>query len=271
MDAEEKGLADGMYEDFAEIYDIFMAEAPYDEWCRLIDGWIKEYGISVKHGAETEANLVLDLGCGTGTLTGMLEDMGYDCIGIDSSAEMLTVAMSKKALAESRILYLCQRMQDLELYSTVGTVISICDSLNYLLSEQEVAYVFRLINNYLYAGGIFIFDFNTVYKYKEVIGDTTIAENREECSFIWDNYYDEDRKVNEYELTFFVKEPDGRYRCFQENHYQRGYTLEQMKGLLWQAGMEFITAFDSITGEAAGEESERIFVIAKEGGKAPVT
>ncbi len=260
-------MADGMYEEFAEIYDIVMAEVPYEEWSQMIDGWIKEHGISVKHGAETEANLVLDLGCGTGTLTGMLEDMGYDCIGIDSSAEMLTVAMSKKAVSESRILYLCQRMQEMELYSTVGTVICICDSLNYLLTEQEVAYVFRLINNYLYAGGLFIFDFNTVYKYKEIIGDTTIAENREECSFIWDNFYDEDRKVNEYELTFFVKEDDGRYRCFQETHYQRGYTLEQMKGLLWQAGMEFIAAYDSSTGGEAGEESERIFVIAREGVK----
>lgn len=260
-------MCDGIYADFAEVYDMFMAEVPYGDWSLLIDGWIGEYGISEKHGAETEANLVVDLGCGTGTLTGLLADMGYDCIGIDNSAEMLNVAMRKRDQSGSGILYLCQNMQDMELYGTVGTVISICDSLNYLLTEEEIAMVFRRINNYLYPGGIFIFDFNTVYKYEEVIGDTTIAENREACSFIWENYYDGDKQINEYDLTFFVKEKDGRYRCFRETHYQRGYSLEQMKGLLERAGMKFITALDGDTGGEVSEESERIHVIARESGK----
>ena len=83
-------------------------------------------------------------------------------------------------------------MREFELYGTVGAVVSICDSLNYILEEEELLQVFSLVNNYLFPEGVFIFDFNTVYKYETVIGDTTIAENREECSFIWDNYYDEE-------------------------------------------------------------------------------
>lgn len=92
-------------------------------------------------------------------------------------------------------------MRELDLYSTVGTVISVCDSVNYILEEEELLQVFRLVNNYLYPGGVFIFDFNTAYKYREVIGNTTIAENREDCSFIWENYYDPEEEINEYDLT----------------------------------------------------------------------
>lgn len=97
-------------------------------------------------------------------------------------------------------------MRELELYGTVGAVVSVCDSLNYLLEEEDIIQVFRLVNNYLYPGGVFLFDFNTVYKYEMVIGDSTIAENREDCSFIWENYYDAGSRMNEYDLTVFVKE-----------------------------------------------------------------
>ena len=126
---------------------------------------------------------------------------------------------------------------------------------------------FRLVNNYLFPKGIFIFDFNTVYKYAAVIGDATIAENREECSFIWDNYYHEAEQVNEYDLTIFVRQKtgDGLYRRFQETHYQRGYELEQMKDFLRQAGLVFLEAIDADTQEAVRNESERIYVVARKG------
>ena len=128
--------------------------------------------------------------------------------------------------------------------------------------------VFSLVNNYLYPGGIFLFDFNTVYKYEQVIGDATIAENREDCSFIWENYYDEESRINEYDLTVFVREPEGeRFRRFAETHYQRGYTLEQMKEFLEEAGLLFVRALDADTREEVREESERVYVIARECGK----
>jgi len=124
--------------------------------------------------------------------------------------------------------------------------------------------VFKLVNNYLYPGGLFIFDFNTVYKYEEVIGDGTIAENREECSFIWENYYHEEEEINEYDLTVFVQEENGLFRRFQENHYQRGYGPETIQALLEQSGMEVVEMLDGDTREQVTGESERIYVVARE-------
>ena len=212
----------------------------------------------------SEKNLVVDLGCGTGTLTQMMYDLGYDMIGVDNSGEMLSVAMEKREINGSNILYLLQDMRELELYSTVGTIISVCDSINYILEEDELLTVFELVNNYLYPGGLFLFDFNTVYKYAEVIGDTTIAENREECSFIWENYYHEEEEINEYDLTVFVQEENGLFRRFSENHYQRGYRVETICGLLQEAGLELVELLDADTREAVTEESERVYVAARE-------
>lgn len=281
------------YTDFASVYDTFMDETPYEEWAEFLHSLIKEYGISkpLEHAEQertktretensadsseaaldSEKNLVLDLGCGTGTLTELMYRKGYDMIGVDFSQEMLNIALDKKEKSGSNILYLCQDMRELDLYSTIGTVISACDSVNYLLEEDEVIETFRLINNYLYPGGLFIFDFNTVYKYEQVIGDTTIAENREDCSFIWDNFYHEEEHINEYDLTIFVKEgKEELFRKFEETHYQRGYTLEEMKSFIAAAGLEFIKAIDADTHKAPKADSERIYIIAREQGKKSV-
>jgi len=267
------------YGDFARVYDTFMDETPYEEWCEFLDKLIKEYGISKPErevGPEesqevllqSERNLVLDLGCGTGTLTEMMAAKGYDMIGIDNAREMLSIAMEKREAAGSQTLYLLQDMREFELYSTVGTVISVCDSVNYLLEEADLLQTFRLVNNYLYPGGIFVFDFNTVYKYEKVIGDTTIAESREDCSFIWDNFYDPDEQINEYDLTLFVQEGEDEngplFRKFQENHFQRGYTLGQMTALVEQAGMKVELVLDADSHEQPCAESERIYILARE-------
>ncbi len=214
---------------------------------------------------DSERNLVLDLGCGTGTLTELLYQKGYDCIGVDNSEAMLDIAMKKKEESGSEILYLLQDMRELDLYSTVGTVISVCDSLNYILEEEELLQIFRLVKNYLYPGGIFVFDFNTDYKYREVIGDAVIAENRVQCSFIWENYFDSEGQINEYDLTIFVRE-EGReelFRKFTETHLQRGYTLQQMENLAEQAGMNIVKVLDGDTGQEVNEESERIIMVLK--------
>ena len=277
------------YGDFAYVYDEFMDATPYEEWCALLVELIEKYGVSkpVSRGdsceesdmdeasvvavAEdeedvlaSERNLVLDLGCGTGTLTELLYQKGYDMIGIDNAPAMLELAMEKRAESGSEILYLLQDMRELELYSTVGTVVSVCDSVNYILEEDELLDVFKLVNNYLYPRGLFIFDFNTDYKYREVIGDTTIAENREDCSFIWENYYDEESHLNEYDVTVFVQEEGDVFRRFTENHVQRGYTVEQMKALVTQAGMELVEVLDADTREAVTAESERVYIVARE-------
>ena len=248
------------YTSFAEVYDTFMDNVPYEEWAEYLAELLQEYDI--------EDGLVLDLGCGTGSLTEILAAKGYDMIGADGSAEMLEIAMEKKAQSGHDILYLLQDMREFELYGTVRAVVSVCDCVNYITDEKELEQVFRLVNNYLDPEGIFIFDFNTEYKYKEILGEQTIAEDREDCSFIWDNYYYEDESMNEYELTLFIKEQDSNlYRKYQEMHYQKAYTLDAMRELVEWSGLEFVTAYDAYTRKAPTETSERICVVAREHGK----
>ncbi len=248
------------YTSFAEVYDTFMDNVPYEEWAEYLAELLQEYDI--------EDGLVLDLGCGTGSLTEILATKGYDMIGADGSAEMLEIAMEKKAQSGHDILYLLQDMREFELYGTVRAVVSVCDCVNYITDEKELEQVFRLVNNYLDPEGIFIFDFNTEYKYKEILGEQTIAEDREDCSFIWDNYYYEDESMNEYELTLFIKEQDSNlYRKYQEMHYQKAYTLDAMRELVEWSGLEFVTAYDAYTRKAPTETSERICVVAREHGK----
>ena len=246
------------YTDFALVYDELMDNTPYEVWCEQITAVLAGNGI--------EKELILDLGCGTGVLTELLARKGYDMIGIDLSQEMLNRAIEKRDASKLPILYLQQDMREFELYGTVKAVVSVCDSLNYLLEDEDVIQTFRLVNNYLDPQGLFIFDFNTVYKYKEVIGDATIAENREDCSFIWENYYHEQEKINEYEITFFIKEGEF-YRRFEETHFQRGYTVEEMQDFLYKAGLEFISMKDADTFLDVTDESERVCMIARENGK----
>lgn len=247
------------YKDFAMVYDTFMDNAPYDKWLQFL---IKKFN---KYKVPKE--LVLDLGCGTGTLTQMLSKKGYDMIGVDNSDEMLSIAIQKGMNDTQNILYLLQDMREFELYGTVRAVISICDSINYLLEEEDIVKTCSLVNNYLDPGGIFIFDFNTVYKYESVIGDATIAENRDTCSFIWENYYHEKEHINEYDLTIFIKEENERYRRFDETHYQRGYTVSEMEEFLHKAGLVLLETLDSDTYGPVSESSERVYMIARESGK----
>lgn len=254
------------YTSFAVVYDTFMDNVPYEEWGEYLHGLLLEYGV--------EDGLVLDLGCGTGTMTEILASKGYDMTGVDFSEEMLDIAMQKRTKSGHDILYLMQDMREFELYGTVRAIVSICDSMNYLTEDGDLEQVFRLANNYLDPGGLFIFDMNTEYKYREMLGDKTIAEERENCSFIWDNYYYEEEKINEYQLSLFVEDPvlsekTGQDICrkFQEMHYQRAYSLAEVKAALEVAGMEFIAAYDAFTRNPVHQESERMYIIAREQGK----
>ena len=261
------------YTGFAAVYDRFMDNVPYAEWAEYVRELLEGYGI--------RDGLVLEIGCGTGTMTELLAGYGYDMIGVDCSEEMLDAAMEKREASGHEILYLLQDMREFELYGTVRAVVSVCDSVNYILEEQELCQVFALVNNYLDPGGIFLFDFNTDYKYREILGDRTIAEDREDCAFIWDNFYDEEERINEYGLTLFIRKGaeggpsgqgeslsgDGPFWRFQETHFQKGYTLEEIQAALQHAGMEFLGAWDADTkGEPHGA-SERIYAAARERGK----
>ena len=244
------------YTSFAEVYDTFMDNVPYEEWADYLEDRLKEYGI--------REGLVLELGCGTGSMTELLAEKGYDMIGVDNSEDMLEIAMEKRIESGHDILYLLQNMQEFELYGTVRAIVSVCDCVNYVTDKNELQEVFCLVNNYLDPQGIFIFDFNTDYKYREVIGNTTIAENREDCSFIWENYYDPEEEINEYDLTIFVQEEGDTFHRFTETHLQRGYTVGQMRTLVEQSGLKILEIMDSDTGEAVTETSERVYIVAKE-------
>ena len=242
------------YTGFAEVYDLFMDNVPYEQWAEYITGLLREYGI--------EDGLVLDLGCGTGTMTELLAEAGYDMIGIDQSEEMLEEALEKKEASGHDILYLCQDMREVELYGTVRAIVCVCDSMNYILEEEEILDILSAAAyNYLDYDGLFIFDLNTEYKYREILGEQTIAENREEGSFIWENYYDEAQRINEYQLTLFVKEKEDLYRKFEETHYQRAYSLDTVRNLVERSGLRLLHMYDAFTREPAREDSERIYVI----------
>lgn len=247
------------YTSFAQVYDLFMDNIPYEEWCDYVTGILQDYGI--------RDGLVLDLGCGTGSLTELLDGKGYDMIGVDSSEDMLMLAMERRAESGKNILYLLQDMREFELYGTVRAVVSICDCMNYILDYEDLTEVFCLVNNYLDPKGIFIFDLNTIYKYQELLGDSTVAEDREESSFIWDNYYDSEKKINEYDLSLFIRQENGLYQKYTETHYQRAYCLSEVKEAIEAAGMEFVAAYDAFTKEPVKDNSERIYVIAREKGK----
>ena len=253
------------YSNFAACYDQLMDNIPYDEWFTYLQELLKEYKI--------EDGIVAELGCGTGNITELMAQSGYDMIGIDNSDAMLDIANEKKAENDSNSLYLLQDMREFELYGTVRAVISLCDSVNYVTDSEELLNVFKLVNNYLDPKGIFIFDFHPRYYYKEIVADATIAEDRDDISFIWDNFYDEEDNINELALSLFVKESDGGgdhsglFRKYQELHLQRGYTLDEMKALISKSGMELVAAYDAFTRNAATEDCERIYIIARECGK----
>lgn len=246
----------GSYENFARVYDELMDNVPYEEWAQFILNLLQDRKIT--------EGLVLELGCGTGKLMSLLGKAGFDMIGVDNSVEMLQIAREKTS---QDFLYLLQDMREFELYGTVKAIISVCDSVNYITKKEELRKVFQLVNNYLDPEGLFIFDFNTEYKYRELIGETVIAEDREDVSFIWFNEYDEESHLNDIDLKVFVQEEGDIYRKFQEEHIQRGYTLDEIKQLLEESGLIFLEAYEEYTTQAPQPDSGRIVVVAQEHGK----
>ena len=258
------------YTGFARVYETFMDNIPYEAWAEYLTGLLREYGIA-------PGCLLAELGCGTGTMTRLLSRAGYDMIGIDLSEEMLDIARYEHPEVEEDILYLHQDMREFELFGTVAAIISVCDSMNYITSEEELLQVFRLVNNYLDPGGYFIFDMKTEYNFDVLMGDRVIAENREECSLIWENYYDKDKMLNQYDITIYTKaefeEEDAEdeeenlpplYERLEESHVQRAYPVEKVISLLKQAGLEFVAVYGGCSKEAPKEDSDRVYFIARE-------
>ena len=194
-------------------------------------------------------------------MTRLMSEQGYDMTGIDNAAEMLQIAAMEPG--EVPILYLLQDMQDLELDGCVRAVYSVCDCVNYVLDEEELQQAFSRVHEYLEEDGVFIFDVNTSYKYTKLLAENTFAESRDEGSFIWDNYYNEEERINEYDLTLFIPEGDELYRRYTETHYQRNYETETLLKLLKNAGFTDICVYDDYTDAPLCEMSERAVFVAK--------
>lgn len=241
------------YTSFASVYDLFMDNVPYEEWCAFLCKILAQHGIT--------DGPILDLGCGTGKMTKLMSEQGYDMTGIDNAAEMLQIAAMEPG--EVPILYLLQDMQDLELDGCVRAVYSVCDCVNYVLDEEELQQAFSRVHEYLEEDGAFIFDVNTSYKYTKLLAENTFAESRDEGSFIWDNYYDEEERINEYDLTLFIPEGDELYRRYTETHYQRNYETATLLKLLKNAGFTDICVYDDYTDAPLCETSERAVFVAK--------
>lgn len=245
------------YSGYATVYDLSMEHIPYDKWADYIENIMEQHGIP--------KGLVLELGCGTGNMTRQMQAKGYDMIGIDLSEEMLSIARQRSEDSDDNILYLCQDMREFELYGTVSAIICVCDSINYMLSKEDLSKVFRLVSNYLDSGGLFIFDMDTEYLYKEVLGDNTTYVSHEKGNFIWENGFYPEEMINEVNMTLFIKESDSElYSKHEETHVRKAYKLDTIKQLLIESNLEFVAAYHDLSDEDPRPDSERIYIIAKE-------
>jgi len=239
-----------IYGGFAAIYDEFM-DMDYKAWADYVQA------VWAAHGALPA--LVLDLGCGTGGLTRELFARGYDMIGIDISAEMLAIARQRDGAS----LYLQQDMRQFELYGTVDAIVCTCDGFNYLADAAELAQTLALCKNYLNPGGILIFDINTEYKFEHILADNTFAAASDNAAYIWENFYDAAAKINEYAVTCFVEE-SGVYRRFEEVHFQKAHSHEEIKQAITAAGLTLAAVYGNMTTKPPIAESQRIFYVAAE-------
>ncbi len=245
-----------MYNEFADIYDMLMKDTDYASWADFYEKLFKRYDLSPK--------LVLDLGCGTGTLTEIMSERGYDMTGVDSSCAMLGKAVMKN---KGRTLYLNQSMTDFELYGTMGAIISSLDCINYITDEEELLTVFKLVNNYLDYDGVFIFDINSEYKLKNVLGGNCYTYDNDGVFYSWESFYDEESRLCDFELKFFVKEEDGFYSRFDEYQTERAWSKRELSSLMERAGLCEIEFFADRELKSPSDDEQRIFIAARKRAK----
>ncbi len=243
-----------IYKSFAQVYDLFMSDIDYKSWIKYLKQLWAKYNFNPK--------LIAELGCGTGNITIELAKRGYDMIAIDISEDMLAVAQKKSNNLD--ILYLLQDMIEFELYGTVDCIISLCDSINYITDENDLLKVFKLVNNYLEPKGLFIFDINTEYKFEKLLSNNTFAQTDEKACYIWENFYDENEKINAYYMNFFIKKQNNYYQRFEETHYQKAYKINEIQNLLNKANLKLLDVFDAFTFNKPRNESDRVYFIAQE-------
>ena len=243
------------YEAFASVYDIFMEQVEYDQWMNHIHAIWEKFGLQPK--------TVIDLGCGTGSIALPLAKEGYDVIGVDLSPEMLTEADHKAMEEGVSVRFACQDMTELELGEEADCILSLCDSMNYLTEDGQLEDAFKSIAQHMKQESLFLFDLNTEYKFKEVLGQNVFGSAEEHAAYIWENDYDDEEKINEYYVSFFIENEDGFYERIEEFHYERAYSMEEIEEGLQAAGMELVEVYDGYSFDAPRAESERLLFAAR--------
>lgn len=242
------------YGAFAEYYDSLTSNVSYDETAKYVADILDENGI--------KKGILLDLACGTGTMSVQMAKRGYEVIGIDNSPEMLSEAREKAYEAGEDILFLCQDMCDIDLYGTVECTICLLDSLNHLESEEELLAAFKGVSLFTVPGGLFIFDVNTQYKHKYVLGNNTFVYDNDDVYCVWQNEYDDESKTVEIFLDFFEEE-NGLYRRSSEYFTECAFSDETIRRLLKEAGFSDVKAYGELSRHAPSETEERIFYVAR--------
>lgn len=248
------------YNSIARVYDKLNAEIDYKAWADFVEKCFEKY-MSVK------PEIVLDLACGTGSMTYELASRGYDMIGVDGSEDMLSEAYSRGPVVNgSNILYLLQDMRSFELYGTVGAVTCCLDSMNYLIGEGDFEKCLSTVHNYLESGGIFVFDMNTPYKFEKVYGDNSyILEDTIDGKNIycgWQNFYDKESKICSFYLSLF-EEQNGKYLRSDEEQHERCYLLEEVKTSLDKCQFELLSVSKDYKFTEISDDTERWYFVAK--------
>lgn len=250
------------YGAISTIYDKINSHLDYCAWADFFEKCFDKH-------LSSRPELVLDLACGTGSMTFELAKRGYDMIGVDGSSEMLNVAFDRKFDLELKndVLLLLQDMREFELYGTVGAITCCLDSVNYLTNDGELDKVFALAHNYLDPDGLFLFDINTPHKFENVYGSNTYVYEEEDCgedSFcIWQNFYDKKSKLCDFSLTVFEKDDDGKYSRRDEIQTERCYSREEIESTLKAKGFEVIGFYSDFDFTPAAETNERWYIVAQ--------
>lgn len=241
------------YNSFSEYYDSLMQNVGYKERC--------DYILEAFKRLNHDMGLCLDLACGTGSLTVELKKRGVDVYGIDASYDMLSHAHEKAEENEVEILFLCQKMQAIDLYGTIDTCVCTLDSINHLTKESDVQKTFDRVSLFMNKGGYFLFDANTIYKHEKVLADNTFVYDTDDVFCVWQNSLKENNIVD-IELDFFEREDKVYYRT-EEKFSERAYSSEHMCIMLEKAGFEVVAKYGDMTFETPKEDEQRIIYIAK--------
>ncbi|WP_077534761.1 class I SAM-dependent DNA methyltransferase [Massiliimalia massiliensis] len=207
--------------------------------------------------------ILVDLACGTGSLSEYFARLDYEVIGVDASEEMLQMAQEKKLENGSDVLYLCQPMQELDLYGTVDIVLCALDSLNHVTERETVQQIFQRVSLFLNEDGLFVFDVNTVYKHQHVLANQTFVYDLDDIYCVWQNQLEQDNLVH-ITLDLFEYDPDGDcYDRYQEEFKERAYSHEQLKGMLDAADMDIVAVYGDDTFELPAETTQRAIYVCK--------